>query len=178
MLEHSRAITLGLRKIFKQKNNIYLFDWEWTKLERAQGRVLRKWNSWYTHENVRHGYTNHGEVIGAGIGPGSNSNYFSIKKINKKNVIGFALEIIDQDNDFLFHAFDEANDYRRYWKDFNFHVNLEKDFKKFNFSGNLIYSRSLNYQWQLDDSVEPYYHAGKDVNNFHLTFKLLYRILN
>ena len=176
--KHSSAITLGLRKIFKEKNNTFLFDWEWTKLERGQGRVLRKWNSWYTHENVRHGYTNYGEVIGAGIGPGSNSNYFSIKKINEKNIVGFAFEIIDQDNDFLFHAFDSANDYRRYWKDFNFHINLEKDLNKLNFSGNLIYSRSLNYQWQLDDSIKPYYHAGEDVSNFHITFKILYRPIN
>ena len=38
--KHSSAITLGLRKILK-KNNTFLFDWEWTKLERGQGRVLR-----------------------------------------------------------------------------------------------------------------------------------------
>ena len=176
--EHSRAVTIGLRKIFKQKNSNLLFNWEWTKLERTQGRVLRKANSWYTHEWVRHGYTNYGEVIGAGIGPGSNSNYFSLKKISNNNVIGLAFEIIDQDNDFFYDAFDSANDYRRYWKDFNFHFNLEKDFKKFILSTNLIYSRSLNYQWQLDDSVTPYYHAGEDVNNFHLTFKFLYKLIN
>ena len=30
---------------------------------------------------------------------------FLLKKINEKNIVGFAFEIIDQDNDFLFHAF-------------------------------------------------------------------------
>ena len=28
--------------------------------------------------------------------------------------------MIDQDNDFYYKAFDDANDFRRYWKDFNF----------------------------------------------------------
>tara|TARA_X000000950_G_C13921180_1_gene663485 strand:- start:2212 stop:3897 length:1686 start_codon:yes stop_codon:yes gene_type:complete len=176
--DHSRAITIGLRKLFNQKKGKLLFDWEWTKLERTQGRVLRKANSWYTHEWVRHGYTNYGEVIGAGIGPGSNSNYFSIKKITNEKIFGLAFEIIDQDNDFFYDAFDSANDYRRYWKDFNLHINFEKDYNKFMISSNLVYSRSLNYQWQLDDTIQPYYHAGKDVNNFHLTFKILYKLVD
>ena len=38
----------------------------------------------------------------------------------------------------------------------------------------LVYSRSLNYQWELDDYTDPYYHAGTDVNNLHVNFNLTY----
>ena len=53
----------------------------------------------------------------------------------------------------------------------------EKKFKNFWGSFNMMYSRSLNYQWELiiDPSL-PYYHPGRDVNNFHFDFKLTYPI--
>ena len=69
--------------------------------------------------------------MGAGIGPGSNSQYFSIKlKLNRHQRIGLATEIIDHDNDFYYYAFEDSSDFRRYWKDFNFHF-YEKKFKNF-----------------------------------------------
>ena len=108
------------------------------------------------------------------IGPGSNSHYFSLSKLDHDMKTGIALEIIDQDNDFYQMAFSSASDYRRYWKDFNFHINFHKKFKYFNVSSNLVYTRSLNYQWELEDFAEPYYHAGRDVNNFYMSLKFTY----
>ena len=55
-----------------------------------------------------------------------------------------------------------------------FHLNYKKSFKHFNLSTNLVYIRSLNYQWELDDFATPYYHPGRDVDNFHLSLKLTY----
>ena len=74
--------------------------------------------------------------------------------------------MISNDNDFFHEAFSSAQDYRRYWKDFNLHINLDKKFKSFWISANFVFIRSLNYQWEIDDYAEPYYHPGKDVNSF------------
>ena len=145
-------------------------------MEQTASRLLRNAGSWYEHGYVYDGYTNNGEVLGAGIGPGSNSHYFALNKIKEKEKIGLAFEIIDQDNDFYHEAFDSANDQRRYWKDFNLHINFSKKYKQFWISSNLIYSRSLNYNWDLDDTSTTYYLPGNDVNNFHLTLKLAYSI--
>jgi hypothetical protein len=176
--DHARAATVGIQKIFHSKNNNfnYLFSWEWTQMEQTGGRLLREAGSWYRHGSVHDGFTNHGEVLGSGIGPGSNSHYFALSRIRDKEKIGIALEIIDQDNDFYYRAFESAKDYRRYWKDFNLHVNFSKKYKNLWLSSNLMYSRSLNYQWELDDTATPYYHPGNDVNNFHMTLKLAYLI--
>ena len=174
--DHSRAVTVGLQKVFKINSDNYLFSWEWTQMEQTASRLLRNAGSWYEHTYIYDGYTNKGEVLGAGIGPGSNSQYFSINRVRGKEKIGIAFEIIDQDNDFYHEAFASANDPRRYWKDFNLHVNFSKKYKNLWLSSNLIYSRSLNYQWDLDDSATEYYHPGNDVNNFHMTLKLAYLI--
>ena len=172
--DHSRAVSVGLQKIFKIKNDNFLFSWEWTQMEQTASRLLRNSGSWYQHGFVYDGYTNEGEVLGAGIGPGSNSHYFAISRIRDKEKLGLALEIIDQDNDFYHEAFASASDPRRYWKDFNLHLNFSKKYKNLWLSSNLMYSRSLNYQWDLEDTATPYYHPGNDVNNFHMTLKLAY----
>ncbi len=172
--DHSRAVTLGIQKIFNVNDINFLFNWEWTQMEQSASRMIREAGSWYRHGWVYDGYTNKGEVIGSSIGPGSNSHYVSLNKIKGDNKIGIGIEIIDNDNDFYYEAFASAVDYRRYWKDINFHINFNKSFKNFNFSSNLIYIRSLNYQWELEDLAEPWYHPGRDVNNFHLNLKLTY----
>ena len=59
-------------------------------------------------------------------------------------------------------------------EDINLHLKYNKNFKHFNLSSNLVYIRSLNYQWELDDYATPYYHPGRDVDNFHLSLKLTY----
>ena len=172
--DHSRATTLGLQKIFKINSSDFLFNWEWTQMEQTANRLVRNNGSWYEHGYVMDGYTNNGEILGSSIGPGSNSHYLSINKIKSGEKIGLALEIIDHDNDFYHEAFSLAKDFRRYWKDINFHLNYNKSFKNFNLSSNFTYIRSLNYQWELDDFAQPYYHPGRDIDNFHLNLKFTY----
>ncbi|MBT7622959.1 MAG: hypothetical protein HN595_00365 [Flavobacteriaceae bacterium] len=176
--DHARAATIGLQKIFNSKNekNNYLFSWEWTQLEQTAGRLLRSAGSWYMHNYVQAGLTNKGEVLGAGIGPGSNSHFFSLSKIKKDSKMGISLEIIDQDNDFLYYAFENIADYRRYWKDYNLHLNFNKKLKNIWVSINLVYNRSLNYQWELEENATTYYQPGRDVDNFHANIKMIYQI--
>ena len=169
--DHSRAVTLGFRKAFKK--NELIFSWEWTQMEQTSSRIIREAGSWYYHFMINSGYTNYGEVMGSSIGPGSNSQYFEILKQTSQYRALLSLEIVDNDNDFYYYAFESAKDFRRYWKDLNFSIGFEKKFNKFWLSTRLLYQRSLNYQWQLDDYKEPYYHPGKDVNNFHANVKLM-----
>jgi len=174
--DHSRAATIGIQKIFKIKKDNYLFNWEWTQMEQNASRLLRNAGSWYEHSYVYDGYTNNGEVLGSSIGPGSNSHYLSINRVRLNEKIGVGIEIVDQDNDYYHDAFASARDYRRYWKDINLHLKFNKKFKNFLLSNNLIYSRSLNYQWELDDGALPYHHPGNDTNNFSITTKISYLI--
>ena len=174
--DHARANTIGIRKVFQKTSTskIYEFSWERTLMQQTSSRLLRGAGSWYMHGSVRHGYTNNGEVLGAGIGPGGNSQYFELSMIDKLDRYSIAFEVIDQDNDFFIAAFEQAEDFRRYWKDFNVHFSLQKKIKNFWGRINVVYSRSLNYQWELEDITEPYYHAGTDVNNLHINFNLTY----
>ena len=143
-------------------------------MEQTGSRILRGAGSWYYHFMINAGYTNYGEVMGSAIGPGSNSQYFEILKQNEKYRARLSFEIVDNDNDFYYYAFEDSRDFRRYWKDLNFSFGYEKKIKNFWLNFNVLYQRSLNYQWELDDSTEPYYHPGRDVDNFHLNLKLVF----
>ena len=106
-----------------------------------------------------------------------NDGFSFIAYLDEDKIIGGALEIIDQDNDFYYLAFEDSNDFRRYWKDFNFHFFYKKKFQNFWGSLNLMYSRSLNYQWELEINPSlPYYHPGRDVDNFFIDLKITYPI--
>ena len=70
-------------------------------------------------------------------------------------------------------AFEDSRDFRRYWKDYSMHLFIDKKYKKFWASLNLIYTRSLNYQWELLENPSlPYYQPGRDVNNLHIDMKI------
>ena len=174
--DHSRAATIGLQKVFNIKNDNYLFSWEWTQMEQTNSSFLRNAGSWYEHSWTYDGYSNNGEVIGAGIGPGSNSMYFGLSRIRKKEKIGLAFEIIDQDKDFYNRTFSTVYGNEKEWRDFNFHINYSKKFNTFWISSNLMYSRSLNYQWDLGHHTTNYNHTGNPTENFHATIKLTYLV--
>ena len=173
--DHAAAHTIGIRKFF-EKNNL-IFSWEWTKMEQSASRILRNAGSWYEHSQVFDGFTNYGEVLGSAIGPGSNAHYFTITKTydNIKR-IDIEFQIIENDNDFYYEAFASAQDPRRYWKDFNLKLGYTNKFKNFLISANLIFIRSLNYQWELLENSTAYYQPGKDLNNFHISIKTSYTI--
>ncbi len=176
--DHTRATTIGVHKLFdtKDKDAFIQFKWEWTQMEQTGGRLLRNGLSWYIHSRVRHGYTNNGEVLGASIGPGSNAHYISMAWTKGKKRIGGAFERLAHNNDFLYFAFEDQSDFRRYWVDFNIHAFADWEFEKFLLTANISYNRSLNYQWELFHIpfTSPYLVPGTDVGNLHLDFKLAY----
>ena len=171
---HARAFTIGLQKYFS-KNSIK-FNFEWTQMEQTGGRLLRNAGSWYAHSFVYDGFTNEGEVLGASIGPGSNSQYISLTKLKENSKITLGLEIIHHDNDFYYMAFENSSDFRRYWKDYNVNLNYQTKFRNLWLAMDAIYIRSLNYQWGLVEDPTKYYTPGIDKNNFHVSLKLSYEI--
>lgn len=172
--EHARAYIVGGRKIFTnaKKTDIELM-FELTQLENSPTAWLRPQEGWYTHYQVRHGYTNRGQVIGAGIGPGSNSQTLGLSWFKGLRKTGFTLERVVRNNDFYYRAFQRLQNPRFHWVDLS--LNAYKDWycKNFLFSANLSFVRSLNYQWryQHDAAGEEVY---TNVNQLHAMFSVTY----
>jgi hypothetical protein len=70
--DHSQVYTIGVQKVFERRAAWLRFYGEWTHLQAALPfRAFRGAVTFYTNTSVRQGYTHRGQLLGAGIGPGS-----------------------------------------------------------------------------------------------------------
>jgi len=150
--EHSRAYIIGFSKSFDgRKRDMQLYS-EITNLQMTSTMLLRAQESWYTHYQIRHGYTNDGQIIGAGIGPGSSSQTLGLKWIKGFDRIGGSIERIVHNNDFYYKTFAFLG-WQKHWVDYS--LNLNKSWRKKNiiFDAQLSCVQSLNYQWYYSSIV-------------------------
>ena len=92
--------------------------------------------------------------MGAGIGPGSSSQTFSLNWLGDKGRFGGSFERIVRDNDFFRAIYTPQRTYLAQWVDLSVNLNKSWEKNRLLYDARLSYVRSLNYQWQnkLDQS--------------------------
>lgn len=177
--EHSRAYIIGFSKLLplSRKNEFINANLEVTQLSQGASSLLRDAGAWYVHGQVRQGYTNKGQVLGAGIGPGSNLQSFSVSWNKKLKGIGLQFERLVHNNDFYNTAWAHNKDFRKRWVDLSASTNVEWDYKNLLINARASVIRSLNYQyWLVDRPWEGiYFQSGQDVFNFQGQLGITYR---
>lgn len=99
-LEHSQAYSLGFAKILRRSSGWFRLRGELTHLERVHNSDLgRGAGTYYTHANVIQGYTHRGQLLGAWIGPGSNSQLLGFDLYRSWGNTGGFIQRIIHDND-------------------------------------------------------------------------------
>ena len=100
--EHARGYTLGFSKYLDIKESgILKLTYEHTTIDKAKSGLYRGHNSWYAHNVVEQGYTMDGQILGAGIGPGSNTDYFDGQYFYKKGRIQLSAQRIRFNDDYF-----------------------------------------------------------------------------
>lgn len=101
--DHSRGYTIGFQKIYDgllEPSSRLRITGEMTNLNRPptwqSGRSLP---SFYTHSQIRQGYTQEGQLLGAPIGPGSDTQYLGVDFIDRGRLLGIDFERIRWDDD-------------------------------------------------------------------------------
>lgn len=156
--------TGGVRKlvpIFGGSSHFY-FGLEVTRLQVPDPRMIfvpgnpfgaPQTPSWYTSEDVRQGYTNNGQVMGAWIGPGSNSQTLQLGWIKGKKRIMLTGERVLHNVDFYYYnyltpyletAYQNQN---KFWADINATAQIQWNFGNLSLSGAWSYTSLLNYRW-------------------------------
>lgn len=179
--EHTRAYVVGFRKLvpLNRSDEYIQMGVELTQLEKSKTRDLRASGSWYTHYQVVDGYTNEGQVIGAGIGPGSNLQSVDVSWVKGLKRIGLQFERMVNNNDLFFdfaYASLDKNQYiNRHWVDLSVAGKFSWNFKQFVLNSQVTYIRSLNYQYQWKTGPSDYWDWDKqDVNNMQFRVGVLY----
>lgn len=98
--EHSQAYTLGFQSVAAVSPERWIvLRGELTHLEAPPTFQLRPRGTYYTHGVVTQGYTHRGQIIGAGIGPGSNMQSLGIAYYAPWGVASMAVARRVRDND-------------------------------------------------------------------------------
>ncbi len=98
--EHSQAYTLGLRKAYEWTGNrVLALTGELTHLERSTTYEIRANPTYYAHNLVTQGYTQEGQVVGAGIGPGGGAQSLAADLFAPWGRAGLYVERQMRDND-------------------------------------------------------------------------------
>jgi len=180
--EHTRAYVVGFRKLLqlKRPDEFIQFGIEFTQLEKPANRDSRASETWYSHYQVKDGYTNKGQVIGAGIGPGSNLQSLDVNWVKGLRKIGLTFERLVNNNDLFYkfaYASADKNQYiNRHWVDLSVAGNFAWTYKKFILNSQFTYIRSLNYQYRWKPGADnEYWNWDKqDVDNLHLKVGIMY----
>ncbi len=174
--ESGRAFTFGfsyLMDLKKPGHHIQISS-EMTQTGQTIREDIRDLKTWYIHDHVRHGYTQNGQVLGVGNGPGSNMIFVEFSWVNKMNRIGFQMERIEYNNDFYLYRYEASKDFRNKYVDLV--PSLIADWKQGDFllSGRFQYVSTLNYKWFLENQPDQYFVPGYDRKNFVAQFGVTY----
>lgn len=179
-LEHSRAYTLGFRKLtpvnwFNEEDDLLQVLLEVTQGEGPRDDRIRPGGPWYRHGGIRHGYTHSGQLLGAGIGQGSNVQTLNVSWIRGMKQLGVQFERYVHNNDFFYRV---SGDMRRNWVDLSTSLRGEWNYKQFIARGMMRFTKAYNYQYELEERPEAqnfWNFRNQDKGNFQLQLDLLYR---
>ncbi len=152
--EHSQAYTLGFQAVRPLRGNRLLrVGGELTHLERSGTQQVRATPTYYAHHLVLEGYTNRGQIIGAGIGPGSNSQAIDLDVFTPWGRVGGHVSRVVHDNDAYYTYVGDSITFRQH------HITLAAGVSAlvfrgdFDLSGTLEVARDLNRYFILENDV-------------------------
>jgi hypothetical protein len=147
--EHSRAYIMGFSKIFTidtNKRRYLKCNLEITTMEQTADRIIRPAGAWYQHGIIFHGYTNRGEVLGAGIGPGSNLQTLDFSLWEKNNSWGIQFERYAHNMDFYYDVF-VPYQFTNKWVDFALNTYAYRRYGDLGIQAKINASKLFNYQY-------------------------------
>ncbi len=176
-LDHTRAYIFGLRKLvpLNETQETYLqIAAEITQMGVTNTNRIRSAGPWYMHGH--HGYTHRGQVLGAGIGPGSNLQSLDLGWVKGMKQAGLRVERFTHDEDFA-NLWINRPDYRRNWVDLSFEGYAVWDYQRWLGSLAVQYIHAYNYQYGFDfqNTIGYWGFTPQDKSNFLMKLGVMYR---
>ncbi|NCW13559.1 MAG: hypothetical protein EBV82_10480 [Chitinophagia bacterium] len=132
--------------------------------------------SWYLGSNVRQGYTNDGQLLGAGVGPGGSSQTLEFNWKKNQNRIGITTERRVHNNDYYQFAYANSGQFKQYYVDFITTLKIDWKINKYQIGPRLSYMQTNNYEWNWFVTKTTGWIPGRDIQQFMLQFNLSYAL--
>jgi hypothetical protein len=176
---NSRAYIFGVRKLLPLKgsdNGNILIGVEVTQLQENSVTNIENGTEWYVSQFIRQGYTNMGQELGAGIGPGANLQTVEVSWVKGLKKIGLQFNRYVHNNDFYYYAFEDSKNYSQNWVDLSIALTGEWNYKNFIFNAKVLGIKSLNYQWALKKNGDDIFFVNQlNAYNLQLQAGITYR---
>ena len=146
--EHSRAYTIGFEKRVIAKNNKrVLINYEHTNLSRNPSFLYRATPTFYAHNINKQGYTHNGQIVGAGIGPGGNSDHLGVRVVGSAYDYGILIQRIEHNKDYFLV---NIQDSRQHDIEYSFGLFMQKETEKVIFYGEGWVNHNYNRNWRIN----------------------------
>lgn len=100
---HNSGYSFGFSKLlFAPYAHFYRVNLEFVNMTPSQLQEVRPQFYYYSHPVIRQGHTNRGQILGAAIGPGSNTQYLSIDAYKDWGRYGIYFQRLADNNQFHF----------------------------------------------------------------------------
>ncbi len=135
---HAASYIVGVNKVFQTRKNQIIAGLEILKQSETPSNLLRGAGNWYVHGGDN-GYTHQNQVIGAGVGFGSDLQTIRLEYKNsvKHHSILFQIDRIVRD----------PQKSSNQWADFSFMLNPVWQFKNVRFSTSIYSIFTRNFMW-------------------------------
>lgn len=153
---HDRAYTLGFQKIIPSDwfdFDFFKVNFEINSLVPNRTDEVRPQTYYYTHGEIREGHTNGGQLLGAAIGPGSESQFLGVEGYFPKGKVGLLLQRVVV-NDYFHYEFNQRylfptgtgnKDYYNHRANLNIGINGAYKIGPILLSGKAIWQKAFNY---------------------------------
>lgn len=153
---HNSGYAFGFQKlVFAPFANFYKVNLEFTNMTPSFLQEVRAQNYYYTHKEIRQGHTHQGQVLGAGIGPGSNSQFLRVDAYKDWGRYGLFIRRLADNSHFHF-QYDRSlqrsglhkyrfGDYWRNRTDLTIGAKALVRYKNFHLESELSWTKLYNY---------------------------------
>jgi hypothetical protein len=167
---HARGYTLGFDKMFVVDKGKVLLTYETSNVARTSAFTYRPEPSYYLHYKSVGGYTNQGQIMGLGTGPGSHVHTISLKVLNENSLFETTFHRVQIDEDYFQEVYgfltpDYSNRHLRS-AEYAAFFSYTNWVKKFAYTVELIPSIRINQDFILEND-QPNLYAG-----INLTYSL------
>lgn len=183
--DNQRAYTLGMQKLVDSgigPVDFFRVNAEINNLVPSRVDEVRPQLYFYTHDPIRQGHTNRGQVLGAAIGPGSGSQYLSVDAFLPRGQAGLFLQRVEHNDFFHYEYYDQPHtgiQYKDIWRNWiALNVGLRGRWQAgpLLLSGSLVWNKHFNYgrfnYGDLDVSYDTF--EGFDIVNWQLRLAVQY----
>jgi hypothetical protein len=164
-MSHSTAYILGFKKLFVLKNQKYLdLGMEVIKLGQTPSYLHRNAGNFYEHGQIKEGYTNQNQIMGASSGFGNNMQTVQLSLNDGWNKLGFIFHHIQQNPMALVSGVNDLGLRKTKWDDYSYGLQTRFKYKNILFNANIEWVTSKNYLWT----------RGQNQNNLYANFNTIF----